>query len=332
MDTKTKPHISIVLPVYTGMAYLQQSVESVLNQDDSDFDFEFLICDDCSKDDSYTYLSSITDTRVKLFRNEKNKGLFPTLNFLIKNASADLLHLWAQDDVMLKNCLKETIKFHQEFPEVKFSFSRLQGIDASGNLLKRPDTFKNKTLSVQDHAVSSLLYGSIAGNIANVCLVKEDCKEVGYFDESMIYVGDFKMWCVLSKETPIGMNGNILVNVRQHTGQLSRNLDASFYRLKENYGVYQCFLSTLNPELRKQLNKTIKWKIYTTYVNQYLFILKSKKFDLAKRYVEELKKYDNINSIFFKWIIIRLLRFFRLEQKFYEFRFYKKIRSLKQNN
>jgi glycosyltransferase involved in cell wall biosynthesis len=329
MDTKTKPHISVVLPVYNGMAYLQQSVESVLQQDDSDSTFEFLICDDSSKDDSYAYLSTLADPRVKLFKNEKNKGLFPTLNFLIKNASADLVHLWAQDDVMLKTCLKETFKFHDAFPEVKFSFSRLQGIDANGKLLKRPETFKNRTLSVEDHAISSLLYGSIAGNIANVCLVKEACEAVGYFDESMIYVGDFKMWCMLSKETPIGMNGNILVNVRQHTGQLSKNLDASFYRLKENYEVYQCFLASLRPELRKQLHKTIKWKVYTTYVNQYLFILKSRRFDLAKRYVKALKQYDNLASLFYKWGIIRFLRLFKLERKFYEFRFYKKIRRLK---
>lgn len=329
MDTKTKPHISVVLPVYNGMAYLQQSVESVLQQDDSAITFEFLICDDCSKDDSYAYLSTLADPRVKLFKNEKNKGLFPTLNFLIKNASADLVHLWAQDDVMLKTCLKETIKFHDAFPEVKFSFSRLQGIDAYGHPLKRPKTFENKTLSVQNHAISSLLYGSIAGNIANVCLVKAACEAVGYFDESMIYVGDFKMWCLLSKDTPIGMNGNILVNVRQHTGQLSRNLDASFYRLTENYEVYQCFLGSLSPELHTLLQKTIKWTIYTTYVNQYFYIVKSKRFDLAKKYYKHLKKYDNRASMFFKWFVIRCLRLFRLEQKFYRTLFYKKINALK---
>jgi len=329
METSKKPHISVVLPVYTGMAYLRQSVESVLNQEVGDIDFEFLICDDCSKDDSYEYLKTLTDSRVKVFRNETNKGLFPTLNFLIKKANTDLIHLWAQDDVMLANCLKETIAFHKEFPEVNFSFSRLQGIDAHGNLLKRPDTFENRVLSVEDHAISSLLYGSIAGNIANVCIVKEACKNVGYFDESMIYVGDFKMWCVLSKDTPVGMNGNILVNVRQHTGQLSRNLGASFYRLKENYEVYQCFLASLRPELRTKLETTIKWKIYPTYLNQYLFILKSKRFDLAKKYRKELKKYDNLISLIFKWIVIRLLRLFKFEQNFYEFRFYKKIRRIK---
>lgn len=331
MDTKSKPHISVVLPVYTGMAYLQQSVDSVLNQDAADFDFEFLICDDCSKDNSFEYLKGINDPRIKLYRNEQNKGLFPTLNFLIKEASADLVHLWAQDDIMLINCLKETLQFHKDFPEVKFSFSRLQGIDGDGNLLKRPDTFKNRILSVQGHAISSLLYGSISGNIANVCIVKEACENIGYFDASMIYVGDFKMWCMLSKTVPVGMNGKVLVHVRQHTGQLSRNLDASFYRMKENYEVYQCFLNTLNPELRPFLKHTIKWKIYTTYFNQYIFILKEKRFDLAREYLKHLKVYGSITSLAFRWFVIRVLRVFKLEQGFYKYYFYKKIKTLSQN-
>lgn len=329
MRNSLKPSISVVLPVYNGMAYLKESVESVLQQATPDFNFEFLICDDCSKDESYDFLKGIKDPRVILYKNETNKGLFPTLNSLIKNAKADLVHLWAQDDVMLSNCLKETLKFHEFYPEVNFSFSRLQGIDQFGQLLKSPTTFKHKTLSPEGHAVSSLLYGSISGNIANVCVVKAACASVGYFDENLVYVGDFKMWCVLSKDKPIGMNGNILVHVRQHTGQLSRNLDASFYRMKENYEVYQCFLGTLKPELRLVLERTIQWKIYTTYFNQYLFILKQKRFDLGRKYIAHLKVYESIPRMASRWFIIRILRAFKLEQRFYEQRFYRKIERLR---
>ena len=71
--------ISIILPVYNGEKYLKICVDSVLNQTYSNF--EFLIIDDCSTDSSWEYLNSLTDRRVKLFRNEKNKGLFFNLNF-----------------------------------------------------------------------------------------------------------------------------------------------------------------------------------------------------------------------------------------------------------
>ncbi len=321
--------ISVVLPVYTGMDFLQLSVESVLNQETKYFDFEFLICDDCSKDNSYEYLKGLKDSRIRLFKNKNNKGLFPTLNFLLKKTKTDLVHLWAQDDVMLKHCLRETLNFHKQYPNVNFSFSRLQHIDQNGKLLERPETFDNRTLSVQNHALSSIFYGSIAGNIANVCLVKKAVEKVGYFDASMIYVGDFKMWCLLSKDQPIGMNGNVLVNVRRHTGQLSKNIDASYYKLKENYEVYQCFLETLNDKFKRPAEKALRWKIYTMYFNQYLYILRSKKFDLAAKYYQALKRYDSIPKLAIRWFIIRILKIFRWDQKFYKYKFYDEINKLK---
>jgi glycosyltransferase involved in cell wall biosynthesis len=295
------------------MAFLKTSIDSVLNQIAEDFEYEFLICDDCSTDKSFAFLQQLNHPKIQLFKNETNKGLFPTLNFLLKQAKAPLVHLWAQDDIMLPHCLKETLKFHQEFPEVNFSFSRLQNIDQHGNLFKKPGTFENRVFSVEGHAVSSILYGSISGNIANVCLVKKACEDVGYFDESMIYVGDFKMWCLLSKKNPIGMNGNILVHVRQHRGQLSRNLKASYHKLIENYEVYQCFLDTLPAQYHKAAQAALNWKIYPYYFNQYLYILRKKEFDLAKRYRIGLKKYSPIPVLALRWMIVRVLDALRLK-------------------
>lgn len=323
------PIISVVLPVYSGMDYLQLSVESVLNQQTDGFNFEFLICDDCSKDESYEYLKTITDPRVKLYQNKKNMGLFPTLNFLIQKTSAELIHLWAQDDVMLPHCLRETINFHKEFPNVNFSFSRLQHIDRNGALLEKPELFPNKLLSIQDHALSSLLYGSIAGNIANVCVVKSAVEKIGYFDASMKYVGDFKMWCLLSKDKPIGMNGSVLVNVRRHSGQLSKNIDASYHKLKENHQVYQCFMDTLDEDFKKPAKKILKWKIYTMYFNQYLFILSTKKFKLASKYLTCLKTYDKIPYLGLRWLLLRFFKLFNMQKKLFDYLFFNQIADIK---
>jgi glycosyltransferase involved in cell wall biosynthesis len=125
--------ISVILPVYNGMRYLNESVQSVLNQRFTNF--EFIICDDCSTDKSYACLESLTDSRITLLRNEQNQGLFPTLNRLIKASHSELIHLWAQDDIMYDNCLEETIKFHEKFPDVSFSFSRWHTINETGEII-----------------------------------------------------------------------------------------------------------------------------------------------------------------------------------------------------
>ena len=85
----TNPEITIILPVYNGGHYLVESVNSVLTQ--SFTNFELLIIDDCSTDGSWKYLSGLTDSRVKLIKNETNQGLFYNLNFLIKKSSSDLI-------------------------------------------------------------------------------------------------------------------------------------------------------------------------------------------------------------------------------------------------
>jgi len=318
-----KPIISVVLPVYNGMAYLKESVESVLNQ--QGIEFEFLICDDCSSDNSYNYLKSLDDRRIRLSRNEKNKGLFPTLNRLISEASTELIHLWAQDDIMLPICLKETVSFHREFPEVNFSFSRLQVIDAAGKITKVPIVFPNKTLSPEEHAIISILYGSISGNIANVCVVKSACEAVGLFNAELKYVGDFDMWYKLSKEKGIGCNGKVLVHVRGHEGQLSRNLKASLYRMEENYEVYQNFLGLINTEHRKYYRRALNWKIYPQYFNQLIYILRQKQYDLAKTYAQGLKVYGNLGRLMVRWIIIRFLKILGLEKWFYRVMFLNRV-------
>lgn len=328
MQARVRNKISVILPVYNGMQFLQQSVESVLNQDIQNFDF--LICDDCSTDESYQYLQSLKDERIKLFRNSENKGLFPTLNFLIKQTKTELIHLWAQDDIMMSNCLRETVAFHGQFPNVNFSFSRLQGIDANNKIIRVPNTFPHKTLSPEGHAISSILYGSISGNIANVCLVKKSVEVAGLFNEQMKYVGDFDMWCKLSKDQPVGMNGKILVNVRQHTGQLSRNITASYFKLKENLQVYNCFLQTLNPKIRKPAQKALKWKIYPTYFNQFLFILRKGKIKLAFNYLKFLNKYNFLPFLILKWKIVLLLKIIKKEQQFYQKFLYEKIEKARE--
>jgi glycosyltransferase involved in cell wall biosynthesis len=308
--------ISVILPIYNGIKYLQLSVESVLSQNFTDFDF--LICDDCSTDESFKYLQTLTDNRIKLFRNEQNKGLFPTLNYLLKQTKSELVHLWAQDDIMYPDCLAETIKFHLKFPNVSFSFSRWHTINDKGKITGKVFECNDHTITPEGHAKSSILYGSIAGNIANVTIVKKEIERVGYFDDTMKYSGDFDMWYKLSKNNPVGISEKYLIKLRNHSQQLSRNINASYYRLNENLAIYQNFISLLNPEKQKVTRKALKWKIYPQYFSQLLYILLKRKFTLAKKYFISLRKYDNLLILFFRWIFIKILKIIKFEYKFYQ--------------
>ena len=72
------PLITVLLPVYNGAKYLNEAIESILNQTFSNF--EFFIIDDGSTDQSINQVKSYNDPRIKLFVNKKNMGQSKTLN------------------------------------------------------------------------------------------------------------------------------------------------------------------------------------------------------------------------------------------------------------
>ena len=216
-----KKKITIILPVYNGGLYLKESVSSVLNQTTKNFDF--LIVDDCSDDGSYEWLCQLNDERVTLFRNTTNKGLFYNLNFLIKHSNTSLIKLWAQDDVMKPECLETFIDFYDSNSNVGFIYCAVEQIDEYGRV--NNDSFVDKTpeiISTKLHTRIAYYTGSIAGNIANVCITKNGINKVGLFDEGMIISGDFDMWVRLAEHFHTGFINKKLIQLRVHNDQLSK--------------------------------------------------------------------------------------------------------------
>ena len=80
--------ITVGIPVYNGMPYLPESVESILRQDYNDF--EILIINDGSTDDSVDYLHSLRDPRLRILHQE-NRGLTATLNRMLSEATTPWL-------------------------------------------------------------------------------------------------------------------------------------------------------------------------------------------------------------------------------------------------
>lgn len=229
--------ISVILPVYNGIPYLKDSVESVLKQNFQDF--EFIILDDCSTDGSYEYLKNLDDPRVKLLRNEKNKGLFPNLNMLINASDTALIKIWSQDDIMYPDCLETFVKFHAQH-EVGFSYCSRDKIDENGQLKPAlPADHTPSLISTSLHTRIAYFTGSIAGNIANVCLNRKALHETGLFDERMKISGDFFMWVKLAEKFNTGFINKYLLQLRDHSGQLSRKESYYKFHIIEDMIVYR---------------------------------------------------------------------------------------------
>lgn len=295
------PDISVILPVYNGLPYLQESVNSVLSQVDSDF--ELLILDDCSTDGSYEYLSSVNDTRIQLHRNDTNKGLFYNLNFLISKTSSGLVKLWSQDDVMHVNALKEIVAFHKKNPELGFSYTAVEYIDENGKRTKKvKDDPTPEIINQETHAHICFYCGSIAGNISNVTIKKEALQKVGLFNESMIISGDFDMWVRIAEFYNIGFIKQPLIILRDHSGQLSRQGKYYIRHIEEDAIAYKKLFSYLPDTLKYQGKKELrKYKLVFYYTLMVHAFLNGDIFDGAK-FWKAIGRIDNPMVMLFYFI------------------------------
>jgi len=109
---------SVLLPVYNGGGFLRAAIESILTQDDPDF--EFLIIDDCSRDDSIEVIRryASADTRIRAIYHDRNLGLAATLNEGLAGARSDLIARMDQDDASLPNRLSTQVRFMRSKPDV----------------------------------------------------------------------------------------------------------------------------------------------------------------------------------------------------------------------
>src|SRR6185369_12980087 len=112
------PLISVVLPVYNGEEYLRESIDSILKQSYSNF--EFLILNDGSSDRSEEIIQSYSDPRIK-YHKHANCGLAATLNKGIELAKGEYIARQDQDDISLPTRLEKQITFlenHSEYAMV----------------------------------------------------------------------------------------------------------------------------------------------------------------------------------------------------------------------
>lgn len=97
---------SICIPTYNGATLINQTLKSILSQ--SFQNFEIIISDDCSTDNTIDVIKKFKDKRIKIYQNKINFGYGRNLQVLKKLAKTDVLFLMGQDDVLLKNALLKT--------------------------------------------------------------------------------------------------------------------------------------------------------------------------------------------------------------------------------
>ncbi|NET30793.1 MAG: glycosyltransferase [Cyanothece sp. SIO1E1] len=243
MNSRRKK-VSILMSVYNGSRYLAESIDSILRQTFSDF--EFIIIDDCSTDDSWTILSAYAevDSRIVLYRNDQNLGLTKSLNKGLRAAKGIYIARQDHDDVSLPHRLSEQVEFLEHNPQAVFVSSNIEIIDANGQPLGIIDRACTPTL-VKWYL---LFYNHIAGH-SQVMFRKNPALNLGGYNENYQYVQDYEFWCRLSAVGQFYILPKTHVQQRFHDGSIS----ASKKEAQKNYVLERVGIN-LEPIIGYRLN------------------------------------------------------------------------------
>lgn len=121
--------VSIIMPSYNTAQYIKESIESVQNQTYSNW--ELIIVDDCSTDNTDEIVESIVDERIRYIKNEKNSGAAVSRNRALREAKGRWIAFLDSDDLWLSDKLEKQIRFMEE-NDYHFSYTNYSEIDIKG--------------------------------------------------------------------------------------------------------------------------------------------------------------------------------------------------------
>lgn len=186
LNNRECPRVSVILPIYNQEKYLKFAIQSILNQTYANF--ELLILDDASTDNSWQIIQSLKDKRIRLFKNTKNLGLSKSLNLLIQKSKGQYIARMDGDDISLPNRLGEQVVLLDQNPEIVLAGSWAKIINNNGQVIgeiKKPVEYLNirkKILSDNPFIHSSIMFR------------KKIILEEGAYNQKLIYSQDYDLW------------------------------------------------------------------------------------------------------------------------------------------
>jgi hypothetical protein len=202
------------MAVYNGEHFLRDSIDSILGQ--TFRDFEFIIIDDGSTDDSNRIIRSYADPRVRLVENEGNLGLTRSLNRGLRLARGEFIARQDADDISEPERFAMQVAFLDAYPEVALLGTQYRYMDEAGKSWET-DPLPSSPLELR----WALLFGTAVIH-TSVMLRREGVLEtVGLYDETVAYAQDYEYWCRIAAHFPVATLDAPLVRYRCHKASIT---------------------------------------------------------------------------------------------------------------
>lgn len=206
------PLVSIIMPSYNGGKYIRKSIESILNQ--TYCNWELIIIEDCSVDDSLSIIKSYEDDRIRLLVNDENRGIAYSTNRGIKEARGKYIALLDDDDVATENRIEIQVDFLEKNEKIDILGGRTVIINEYDEVINDCGTPRNNPNFIK----AKLLFESIDFGNSSAMIRKDfiDKHHLRYKDNSF-GMQDFRFFMESSKKGNISSVDAVLLKNRDHS-------------------------------------------------------------------------------------------------------------------
>jgi hypothetical protein len=220
-----RPRLTVYTPVYNGAKFLRSAIESILAQ--SFTDFEYLIVDDASTDETPQIIQDYADPRIISVRNEQNLGNHAAASRALSLARGELVARLDSDDVALPGRLERQIAHLDRHPDLGIVATWAKVIDESGREFDRVRTETDPALLAWTLTFRCLVVHS------SVMLRREWFERMGGYDPALRRGADHDAWTrCLRRGERIGVIPEYLVQLRKHGRSVTaQNVDPQLRQL-----------------------------------------------------------------------------------------------------
>jgi glycosyltransferase involved in cell wall biosynthesis len=205
------PLISVVLPVYNAELYITDTINSILNQTYTNF--ELIIINDGSNDNSEGCILQFQDQRIKYFKNEKNLKLIQTLNLGLGLAEGKYIARIDADDIALPQRFEKQIDFLEKNSEYGIVGSFAETFGSENKKL----TFVQEDVDIRYAFLTHNPFVHSSVMIRNQILTENKLS----FDLTQLHVEDYALWIKILNFSKGKILPEILIKYRIHENQIS---------------------------------------------------------------------------------------------------------------
>ena len=269
---KRNPRLTVCMPVYNNAQFLSAAIESVRNQDFTDF--ELLILDDCSGDESWKIIRQIAaqDIRVVAVFHDKNLGMVDNWNACLDRAKGEYIKFLFGDDLLAsKDALRQMVTAMDDDHGISLVASARNIIDDSSKIVRFASSFPHGLVMDGAGIITRciLTQKNLIGEPSVVMFRKSQA--VRRFDGRYSQFADLEMWFHLLEQGKLLFIGEPLASFRVHAGQQTQKNVRDLVHIEEMFDLIDEYgdktyvkLSALS---KRFLRYSLSYRIWKAFKN-----------------------------------------------------------------